>query len=198
MPIDLSDARAAAPALLGAVLVREKAGCPTRRARIVETEAYLPDDPASHSFGGQTKRNATMFGPAGNAYIYRIHRVVCFNIVTGEAGTGEAVLVRAVEPLEGRAEMEAARTRATVGRSRPWNYDLCNGPGKLCQALEIELSHDGTPLIGPERNAPDSISLQPAPRAARFRRTVRIGISKAKEEELRFVLTDSPWLSRKI
>ncbi len=139
-----------------------------------------------------------MFGPAGNAYVYRIHRVVCFNIVTGEAGTGEAVLIRAVEPLEGRAEMEAARTRATVGRSRPWNYDLCNGPGKLCQALDIELSHDGAPLIGPGRTPSDSISLQPAPHAARFRSTVRIGISKAKEEKLRFVLPDSLWLSRKL
>src|SRR5690606_13575285 len=127
---NLLDTVRAAQALLGCVLVRTD-GASVRRARIVETEAYLRYDPASHSFGRPTPRTLPMFGPPGHAYVYRIHRAICFNVVTAPEGVGEAVLIRAVEPLEGIEVMEEARRRRSVGRTPPARFGLCNGPGKL-------------------------------------------------------------------
>lgn len=124
--------------LLGAVLVVERGG--TRVAgRIIETEAYMADDPASHSFRGRTPRNRVMFGPAGHLYVYRSYGIHwCANVVTGSEGDGQAVLLRAVDPLEGADEMLRRRGR------RP----LADGPGKLCQAFGLDGDDDGADLCG--------------------------------------------------
>ena len=106
--------------------------------RIVETEAYTRLDPASHSFNGPTARNGVMFGPPGRLYVYLSYGIhCCANVVTGADGDGQAVLLRAVVPLEG---LDVIRSRR---RGRP-DRDLANGPGKLCEALGITLADDGT------------------------------------------------------
>ena len=108
--------------------------------RIVETEAYTRSDPASHSFNGPTARNAVMFGPPGRLYVYLSYGIhCCANVVTGGDGDGQAVLLRAVMPLEG---LDVIRSRRR-GRS---DRELANGPGKLCEALGITLADDGTSL----------------------------------------------------
>lgn len=145
--------------------------------RIVEVEAYLSrGDEASHSYSGPTSRNAAMFGPCGHAYVYFVYGVHhCFNVVTGPIGSGEAVLVRAVEPVEGLDLMCARR-----GRAR----NLCDGPGKLVEAFGIRREHDGADLArGP-------LGLWRAGTTAgraRVRAGPRIGITKSVDLPLRFV-----------
>jgi DNA-3-methyladenine glycosylase len=127
-----------APELLGKVLSVECEGVVVS-GRIVETEAYTRDDPASHSFRGRTARNAAMFGPAGRLYVYRSYGIHwCANVVTGAEGDGQAVLLRAVQPVEGAAEMLRRRGRTP----------LADGPGKLCQAFGITGDDDGSDLVG--------------------------------------------------
>jgi DNA-3-methyladenine glycosylase len=189
----LATAITAAPALLGCVLARRSAAG-LRLARIVETEAYPPDDPACHAFRGPTRRNGAMFGRHGSAYVYRIHRSYCFNVVTGDVGSGEAVLVRAVEPIDGLALMAQARERATAGRRVPDGYEVTNGPGKLCQALDIDLGLNGLDLLSGGADSP--LALLPGPRVRTIATTARIGISVAKTAKLRFVIRRSPWASR--
>jgi DNA-3-methyladenine glycosylase len=130
------DALEVAPDLLNKVFVAgECAG------RIVEVEAYRPDDPASHSFRGRTPRNAAMFAPGGLLYVYFTYGMhFCANVVTGAAGDGQAVLLRAVTPCRG-IEIMRARRGARSDRI------LADGPGKLCQAFGIDRSHDGTDLV---------------------------------------------------
>ena len=181
----------AAPRLVGATLLR-RWGDNTAVARIVETEAYTADDPASHSFGGRTRRNASMFAEAGTAYVYCIHRSMCLNIVTGAVEVGEAVLVRAVEPLDGIDHMRAARLRHSLAASAPSDRDLSNGPGKLCQALDIDLSFDGHCLL-----EDGGLTLAPPEREVRVRASPRIGISKARRRLLRFYDPESSWISRR-
>lgn len=187
-PLFAGGARRVARRMLGAVLVCEG---PAGRAagRIVETEAYLAEgDPACHAHRGPTRRNASMFGPAGTAYVYRIYGLHhCFNVVTGPEGRGEAVLVRALEPLEGLDLMRRRR-----GREAP--RELCSGPAKLVEALGIEAAHDGLALSG---RGP--LEVVAAPRGGRGRvvATTRVGISKAAELPLRFYLEGSPWVSRR-
>lgn len=108
---------------------------------VIETEAYLAEgDEASHSFGGMTRRNESMFRAGGHAYVYFIYGMhYCFNVVTGEAGRGEAVLIRAIDPLEG---IETMRQRRRGRRDR----DLASGPAKLAVALGIDRRHDGLDL----------------------------------------------------
>ena len=164
--------------LIGATLTVNKIG-----GIIVETEAYEPDDAASHSFNGKTARNAAMFGPAGHAYVYRSYGIHwCFNIV---CRTGSAVLVRAVEPVHG---VDAMRQKRKTDNLRL----LCSGPGRLCQALAIDLSINGAPLHRP----PLEISLpENAPQVAAGK---RIGISRAVDNLWRFGLAGSPFLSRRL
>ncbi|MEL6904036.1 MAG: DNA-3-methyladenine glycosylase [Planctomycetota bacterium] len=177
-----SGAEAAAPGLLGCVL-RSRAGGYEVSGRIVETEAYLPEgDAASHSFRGETKRCRSMFARAGTAYVYLIygmHR--CFNVATGAVGRGEAVLIRALEPLEGVDAMRARRGDTISDRN------LCRGPGRLAQALGIELEYDGVDLL----DAGSPITLEPGPREPpAHERSARIGITKAADLPLRFVPAD--------
>ena len=114
-----------------------------RAARIVEVEAYAGhEDPGSHAFRGKTRRNATMFGPAGHLYVYRSYGVHwCANVVCGEKGWASAVLLRGATPLTGVEDMYACRPGITRER------DLCGGPGRLCQALGIDGTFDGTDLV---------------------------------------------------
>lgn len=134
-----------APDLLGRLLIRE-IGSQRLIGRIVEVEAYLgEDDAASHAFRGPTTRNRSMFGPPGHAYVYIIYGIhTCLNIVTGQAGKGEAVLIRALEPLSGIEVMQRHRG------GRPLRQ-LTNGPGKICQALAIDKSLDGHDLCAGQR-----------------------------------------------
>ncbi len=169
--------------LLGAVL-RMDDGAGLVSGRIVETEAYLgPHDPASHSAAGNTPRTRTMFGPPGRAYVYFIYGMHwCVNAVTREEGFGSAVLIRAIEPLEGIDRMRARRPRARR------DHDLVNGPGKVCAALGITREHDGMSLTG---DSPLSICAgEPVDDALVFIGP-RIGITKAADWPLRFVVTSA-------
>ncbi|MBX3728651.1 MAG: DNA-3-methyladenine glycosylase [Candidatus Sumerlaeia bacterium] len=176
-------AEAAVRGLLGCVLVHESHGV-LRAGRIVEAEAYTQDDPASHCFRGRTERNRAMFGPAGVAYVYFSYGMHhCMNVVTGREGVGEAVLVRALEPVEGIEAMIAARG----WEGRPLR-DLCNGPGKVCRAMGIGPGHYGADLL-----AGGALRLEPGRRrrGETVRLTPRIGISKAVELPRRAVLERS-------
>lgn len=175
-----------APALLGSVLVSTVGGIRVSGV-VVETEAYTgPEDPASHARAavGRTDRNASMFGPPGIAYVYRSYGIHwCMNVVTGEVDVPAAVLLRALEPLEGVELMEERR-----GRSR----DLCSGPGRLCQALGVTGSLDGHPLSDPP------LLVEPGWEVPDGRLGVsgRIGVSRARERPLRFYLRGHPSVSR--
>jgi DNA-3-methyladenine glycosylase len=153
---------------------------------IVEAEAYGREDPASHGYKGRTPKNATMFGPAGHAYVYRSYGVHwCLNMVCAEDGVPEAVLIRALEPTEGLAAMAERR-----GLEEP--RLLCAGPGRLCQALEVTGAHDGGRLDGPpfelrRRERPVDVVACP-----------RIGLTRAIERQWRFVLAGSRFLSRPV
>jgi DNA-3-methyladenine glycosylase len=130
-----------APELLGHVLIRAFPDGSRASVRIVEVEAYGPDDPASHAFRGETPRNVVMFGPPGHLYVYFTYGMHhCMNAVTGPVGLGAAVLLRAGEPLEGASEM-------AVRRGRDRLVDLCSGPGRLAQALAVERPDDGRDLV---------------------------------------------------
>jgi DNA-3-methyladenine glycosylase len=168
-----------APDLIGVTLLVGGIG-----GRIVEVEAYDQEDPASHGYGGRTPRNAAMFGPPGHAYVYRSYGIHwCLNLVCGAEGEAEAVLVRALEPLEGIAEQ---RRRRGVQDPRA----LCSGPGKLCQALGITREHDGLALDEPP------FELAPRNEVPEIVTGPRVGITRATELSWRYALAGSPFLSR--
>ena len=176
----------AARRLLGAVIERTVDG-EVLRARIVEVEAYDQTDPASHTFRGQSSRNASMFKAAGYAYVYFIYGMhYCLNIVAGPAEFGAGVLIRAVEPLEGEAVMVQNRRGRT-------GIELTNGPSKLCEALAIDRSLDGHDIsILPLR-----VLLAPPLADEQVVITQRIGITKAVDWPRRFYLRDSPYVSKR-
>lgn len=179
------DAIHAARSLLGAVLV-STIGDTLTAGRIVETEAYFgQSDPASHAATrtGQTERNKPMYGPAGTAYVYSIYGVhSCLNIVTDIEGIASAVLVRALEPLVGIATMGERRGRTT---------DLCSGPGRLVQALGVDPSFNGHPLT--ER--PLSLHVGGSISSSNVRTTGRVGVTRASDWPLRFLVNGSPSIS---
>lgn len=184
---------AIAEGLLGCLLVhREAAG--TTMGWIVEVEAYLHDDPAAHSFRGETARNQAMFGPAGHAYVYQIYGLhTCVNVVTGREGTGEAVLIRALEPAGGIELMQARR-----GTDDP--LALASGPGKLTQALGITMDCNGASLSGNRLGilSPDSLpDRRPEGVPGEIVQTTRVGITKAADLPLRFYLEGSRYISRR-
>lgn len=178
--IDFSaDSAEVARRLIGVILLVDGIG-----GRIVEVEAYDREDPASHSFSGQTPRNATMFGPPGHAYVYRSYGIHwCLNFVCREAGHGAGVLIRALEPQVG---LDAMRSRRRQHDPRL----LCSGPGRVCQALAVTRAHDGLPLDRPP------FTLLAAEEPAALVTGPRIGISKAVDVPWRFGLRGSPFVSR--
>ena len=181
------DPAAVARELIGKRLVREtpEGLC---GGRIVEAEAYLSSrDPACHANRGMTRRNAAMFGPPGHAYVYMIHARWCFNCVTEDIGLGSAVLIRAIEPLEGLPLMHARRGREHV-------LDLTRGPARLCQALSIDRSHNTWDLTaGSELWIEEDAALNGTP--LKILRSPRIGISSAQHRLLRFSLAGSSYVS---
>jgi len=168
-----------APELIGATLLCDGVG-----GVIVEVEAYDHEDPAAHGFRGRTARNASMFGAAGHAYVYRSYGVHwCLNFVCEDVGVASAALIRALEPVTG---IEMMRARRGVANDRL----LCAGPGRLCQALGITREHDGLPLDEPPfelRVRQDEPSIVRGP---------RVGITKAAERPWRYGLAGSRFLSR--
>ena len=137
------DAVSVARELLGMTLVRIDAGGARLSGRIVETEAYREDDTAAHSFRGRTKRNAPMFLNGGHAYVYFIYGMhFCFNVVAETESVGAAVLIRALEPLEGATLMRARRGDQPV-------HALCCGPANVCKAMGIGRMHSGIDLLNP-------------------------------------------------
>ena len=175
--------------LLGHVLVSEVGGRRTA-GRIVETEAYLgPEDPASHGYRARrTARNESMFAPPGTAYVYFTYGIHwCLNAVTEREGFPAAVLIRALEPLEGLAIMRRRRGGAGVP-----DRALCSGPAKLCQALGITGRNDGEPLTRGQLR----ILRNHARQHGAIIVTPRIGITRAVAWPLRFVVKGSPWVSR--
>lgn len=153
---------------------------------IVETEAYLPvDDPACHASRGKTPSNASMFEQPGTLYVYPIHAKYCMNAVTESAGVGAAVLIRAVEPLWGLEAMIEHRGVDDVRR-------LTRGPAMLCQALRVDRDEDGCDLV---RDSELAI-LDPSDTQPDIVTTPRIGISKAVDKRLRFVVRGNRYASR--
>jgi DNA-3-methyladenine glycosylase len=187
----LDDPATVARGLLGKLLVRKLAG-QTLIGRIVETEAYLGiDDPASHSFPGLTNRNSVLFGPPGRAYVYFIYGMhYCLNVSCEPDGQAGGVLFRALEPVAGLAEM--ARLRGLPEGASP--RLLTSGPGRLCQALGIvRVGINGVDLTSPnsvlqiadDGSVPESVTITP-----------RIGIRKASERPLRFLITGNRFVSK--
>jgi len=165
--------------LIGATLLVDGVG-----GRIVETEAYDREDPASHSFSGPTPRNAAMFGPPAHAYVYRsygIHWGV--NFVCEEEGSASAVLIRALEPTHGIPTMQRRRGLRD-------ERALCSGPGKLCEALAITHKHNGLALDRPP------FELRARSEKPEIVTGVRIGITKAADKPWRYGLKGSPFLSK--
>jgi DNA-3-methyladenine glycosylase len=174
-----------APRLLGCELVRELDG-QQLRCRIVETEAYDQSDAASHSYKGRTPRTDVMFGLAGHLYVYFTYGMhYCCNVVCGPEGQGAAVLIRAVEPLEGE-DIMSARRRGLTG------IEITNGPAKLCQALEIDRNMNGHDLT---RSPLRLLIAEPLARS-RIVQTTRIGITQAKEVPWRFYIANNLYVSR--
>ena len=194
----------AAPLLLGCTLTRTITLNGEKHklvARIVETEAYDQDDPASHAFGGPSERNAAMFGPAGHLYVYVSYGMHhCCNVVCGPEGFGSGCLVRAVEPLEGLEVMRELREAGRAGkeqaeraRKHPLKLrDLTNGPGKVCAALGIDkelYGHDLTvePLV---------LEFAPLLPGETIGCSPRVGISKNIDAPKRFFIEGNVFVSR--
>lgn len=180
--------------LLGKILVHESSQA-TTAGRIVETEAYLgPEDQAAHSSGGRrTARNEIMFGQKGYAYVYFIYGLYhCFNVTTGKTpGKPEAVLIRALEPVQGEDIM--AKRRGTKQRK---NNNLTNGPSKLCIAMNISRSQNKTDLTSPPLYIKDA----PAVPQKNIAKTTRVGIDYAGEwkyKPWRFFIRENKFVSAK-
>jgi DNA-3-methyladenine glycosylase len=176
--------------LLGAILVRRLPDGRRMAGRIVETEAYRATDAASHSFRGQTTRNAAMFLDGGHAYVYFIYGLhYCVNVVSEPASNGAAVLIRAIEPLEGLDLMRANRGAVA-------SYQLCRGPANVCKALGIDGALNGCDLLDPK----GALQLEPgAPVAAGVvGRSPRIGIGgdvATRSRQWRFFERGNPCVS---
>ncbi len=172
-------------------VARDLVGCIVRHGdtsgRIVETESYHQEEPACHAFAGLTERTRVLFGPPGNAYVYRSYGIhALLNAVAEDEGTGAAALIRALEPIEGVELMRARRGLERV-------EELCSGPGKLSQALGIGLDLNGTSLVdGPI----EVLTREPGSREPRIVIGERIGITKAAELPWRFCDAGSRCVSR--
>ena len=185
--------------LLGKYFVRTYNG---RRlvGKIVEVEAYLGErDPASHAYRGKTKRNEVMFWEGGHLYVYFTYGMhFCANVVTREKGIAEAVLIRAVEPMQGIEMMRKNRgEKWSTGVLEKWGnartVDLTNGPAKFCKAFAIQRKHNGTNLLGDEIFIAEGTYISKSKIVA----TTRIGIKNGMEKKWRFYIKENPCVSRK-
>ncbi|AEB28510.1 DNA-3-methyladenine glycosylase [Francisella hispaniensis] len=158
--------------------------------KIVETEAYLYNDPACHSYNNRTKRNSMMYAQAGTSYVYFTYGMhYCFNVVTADVGVGEAVLIRALEPIAGIEQMQ-------INRSKTKLIDLCSGPAKLTQSLNINLKDNGINLL--DKDSPIHLRYNnDLINDVDIIQTQRIGISKAKDMPYRFYIKDNIFVSKK-
>ncbi len=173
--------------LLGNILVNNSSGEVTA-GRIVETEAYVQGDPACHASRGITPRNRVMFGPPGHAYVYFIYGMYyCFNAVSAPEGVGEAILIRALEPLAGIELMQARRGRERLS-------ELCSGPAKLVQAMGITRGHNGADLTAGSLYICRGEATQEKGVVVS---TTRIGIKDGTDLPFRFYLEGNPFVSRK-
>ena len=174
--------------LLGTYLVHDSADGKTI-GKIIETEAYLgSSDPASHAFRGKTARNAVMFGPPGRVYIYFIYGMYYhMNVTAAPEGIGEAVLLRALEPVEGIPLMQARRKTDKL-------LNLCSGPAKLVLAMGVTPALNGHDL----RQRPLVIVRDSQQEAVQIQTTRRIGLKKATDSLLRFCVAGSPFVSRSL
>ncbi len=181
------DPRTVAKELLNKVLLRGDG----RSGRIVEVEAYCgPVDAAAHAYRGKTRRNATLFGPAGHLYVYFTYGMHwCCNAVCGDVDDGVGVLLRALSPLGGLDAMRAARARCRRDR------DLCRGPARLCQALGIDGSFDGADLV--EGTSDLVIADDGTPPPKRPVAASRVGVSHAADKPWRWYVADDPHVSRR-
>lgn len=165
-----------APELLGKILLR-KINNLKISGRITEVEAYLATgDESAHGYHGKTKRNASLFKNAGHAYVHRIHMQHCLDVVTEQEDTPGSLLIRALHPISGIEEMKITRNKEKV-------KDLTNGPGKICQALRIDMTLDGVDMTNP--NSQLQI-LDDGYIASNIQKDKRIGISKSKDLDYRF------------
>lgn len=197
-----SDTCTVAQSLLGKLLVRELPNRDRLSGIIVEVEAYLSEnDPACHSYRGLGKKNASMFAAPGTLYVYPIHAKHCLNVVTEPIGAGAAVLIRALQPWEGIT---------TMGQLRGCNdpQRLTTGPSRLCQALQIDRSHDGTDLIAgttiwiePLEQSPETQIHKSTSMPTEFgkswshKTSQRIGISQAVDLQLRWFIDGNRFVS---
>ena len=186
------DTLTVARALLGKRLVRRYRG-KRLTGTIVETEAYMgPGDVASHARHGAASKAAPMFGEPGHAYVYFTYGMHhCMNCVTEPLGSGTGVLIRALEPVEGLATMRRLRERQSPAVAKMPDTRLTNGPGKLCWALDLNLSLNREDLLGERlwiENAPvlDAKAIETSP---------RVGISRGREHPWRFYIKGSPYVS---
>lgn len=172
--------------LIGTLLARRFDDGGVSSGRIVETEAYLPNDPASHSFRGRTERNRTMFGNYLHAYVYFIYgSAYCLNVSSEASGVGAAVLIRALEPVDGIAALRERRGPNVVDR------DLLRGPGRVCRALDIDRRFDGADLETDARLwLADDGSMKPSVGVS-----PRIGLTRAADMHQRFYARGSRYLS---
>jgi len=156
------------------------------KGRIVETEAYLyRDDPACHASRSRTARNEPMFGPAGNIYVYLIYGMYhCMNIVSGKTDEGEAVLIRALEPIQGIDLMRERRGTAKI-------ENLCSGPGKLAQAFGITKEHNNLSLL-----AGGEMQLHDSPEKPEIQVSGRVGLTVGRELQLRFFVRGDRFVSK--
>jgi DNA-3-methyladenine glycosylase len=183
-PLTLSVAKS----LLGKILVR-RIGTTILSGKIVEVEAYRQIDPASHSYRGKTKRNEVMFGEAGHLYVYFTYGMhFCANVVTGKKGIGEAVLIRAVQPMSG---IEVMRKNRGFTRDKKDETMLANGPAKLCEAFGIEREENGTDLLGDKIFLADGEVILNSDIGT----STRIGITEGKERKWRFFVKGNEWVS---
>lgn len=186
MELLIQGADHAAVGLLGCLLVRDWPDGTHSAVRIVETEAYDQNDPASHTYHGRSERNRAMFGPAGHAYVYFTYGMhYCVNVTAGADGFGCGVLIRAGEPVEGVEHM----TQLRGGRT---GVQLTNGPAKLCQALAIDKSLYGHDL----RMPPLRLVRASLKEGERIGCTPRIGISKAADRPRRLIIMGNPYVSK--
>lgn len=185
-------ANAVAKDLLGKIIVHDT-GKVLYSGLITEVEAYTQDDEASHSYKGESERNRVMFKEGGLLYVYLIYGMYeCMNVVTGKEGAGEAVLIRAIEPVTGIRQMAVNRGFKYLNLDSTFR-GLTDGPGKVCQAMKVSRKHNGVNLAGEKIFIGESCLF---PGSVKIGRSGRIGIRKGTHREWRYFIRDNQFVSK--